>query len=255
MADPPALPAPAEGQEFATVSQPLFSSGPGAAEATAGIPAPGDPLDTAPSGGEAPAGPETMPQPVYDPPAMPQAAVAEVGSAEPSGTETEARTKTGAPDDPLIASIGRDPENANQTPEASASEKSEQPGVVLELDRKRWREVQQRLALAGFNPGSADGIPGSRTQEAIGAWQQEHGLTADGILYADQLVLLENETESAYRSLLKSARARAAAAASEAERSSAPAVHSSSTGRYIDQHGCLREPDGRAVPFYLPGCV
>jgi peptidoglycan hydrolase-like protein with peptidoglycan-binding domain len=254
MADQPALPAPAEGEEIATVSQPLFSSDPGAAEATPGSPAPTDPLDTAPSGREPPAGPETMPQPVYDPPAaMPQSA--EAGSAGPSGSQTQARVETGSSDDPQIASIGRDPENANQALASSTSDGSDQPVVVPELDRKRWREVQQRLSLAGFNPGSADGMPGPRTQEAIGAWQREHGLPADGILYADQLALLENETESAYRTLLKSARARAAAA-SKPERSSAPPVNrSTGTGRYIDQDGCLREPDGRAVPYYMPGCV
>ncbi len=42
--------------------------------------------------------------------------------------------------------------------------------------------LQQRLAAAGFNPGGADGIFGSRTRAAVVAYQRSKGLSADGVV-------------------------------------------------------------------------
>lgn len=41
-------------------------------------------------------------------------------------------------------------------------------------------EVQARLAQRGFDPGPPDGVSGPRTEQAIGAFQREHGMFADG---------------------------------------------------------------------------
>ncbi len=41
--------------------------------------------------------------------------------------------------------------------------------------------IQQRLQELGYNPGAADGIYGTRTQDAVTAFQRDQGLTADGI--------------------------------------------------------------------------
>lgn len=41
--------------------------------------------------------------------------------------------------------------------------------------------LQKRLAAAGFDPGGADGIFGSKTEAALKAFQESTGLAADGI--------------------------------------------------------------------------
>ena len=48
------------------------------------------------------------------------------------------------------------------------------------LSRAERREVQERLAALGHEIGEADGIIGSRTREAIRAFQAQAGLTVDG---------------------------------------------------------------------------
>lgn len=42
--------------------------------------------------------------------------------------------------------------------------------------------LQQRLIDSGFNPGTVDGIFGSRTRSAVVAFQQARGLAADGVV-------------------------------------------------------------------------
>ncbi|HXH01993.1 MAG TPA: peptidoglycan-binding protein [Candidatus Competibacteraceae bacterium] len=44
------------------------------------------------------------------------------------------------------------------------------------------KELQNRLAALGFNPGPADGIFGSMTEVAVKAFQRSRGLAADGIV-------------------------------------------------------------------------
>jgi peptidoglycan hydrolase-like protein with peptidoglycan-binding domain len=41
-------------------------------------------------------------------------------------------------------------------------------------------EVQVALQKAGYNPGVADGVFGSRTREAISRYQRDHGLAVTG---------------------------------------------------------------------------
>ena len=52
----------------------------------------------------------------------------------------------------------------------------------LELSRSERREVQEGLAVAGFNPGAADGLFGQRTRVAIGRWQLSSGSDKTGYL-------------------------------------------------------------------------
>lgn len=42
-------------------------------------------------------------------------------------------------------------------------------------------QIQERLTELGYDPGTADGIFGTRTQEAVRAFQQDYGLAVDGI--------------------------------------------------------------------------
>ena len=45
--------------------------------------------------------------------------------------------------------------------------------------------AQESLAKLGFDPGSADGLIGSNTRQALRAWQKARGLPADGYLSVD----------------------------------------------------------------------
>lgn len=55
------------------------------------------------------------------------------------------------------------------------------------LSRSERIALQERLAAQGFDPGSADGIIGANTRQAVRAFQQSRGLPADG--YASQKLL------------------------------------------------------------------
>ena len=50
-----------------------------------------------------------------------------------------------------------------------------------EQDTTSTEAVQQRLAELGYYTGAVDGISGAGTKKAITLFQQQHGLTADGI--------------------------------------------------------------------------
>ena len=55
---------------------------------------------------------------------------------------------------------------------------------LLELSRSERRKVQEGLAVAGFDPGVADGLFGRRTRVAIGRWQLSGGADKTGYLDA-----------------------------------------------------------------------
>ena len=54
--------------------------------------------------------------------------------------------------------------------------------ALLELGRSERRKVQEGLAVAGFDPGAADGLFGQRTRIAIGRWQLSSGSDKTGYL-------------------------------------------------------------------------
>jgi peptidoglycan hydrolase-like protein with peptidoglycan-binding domain len=49
-----------------------------------------------------------------------------------------------------------------------------------DLPRERVRQVQERLAAAGFDPGPVDGVVGGRTRAALRAFQEARGLDPTG---------------------------------------------------------------------------
>ena len=51
-------------------------------------------------------------------------------------------------------------------------------------------QIQQRLQELGYDPGAADGIFGTRTQQAVQAFQRDYGLSADGIVGEKTLAAL-----------------------------------------------------------------
>ncbi len=56
------------------------------------------------------------------------------------------------------------------------------------------KDLQERLILLGYDVGTADGIFGTKTEKAVKAYQQDHGLSADGVVGEKTRKTLE-ETE------------------------------------------------------------
>ena len=67
---------------------------------------------------------------------------------------------------------------------------SEAEERALGLDRAKREEVQAGLIASGFDPGTADGVFGSRTRDALRAWQHVWGKPATGYLDAESAAAL-----------------------------------------------------------------
>jgi peptidoglycan hydrolase-like protein with peptidoglycan-binding domain len=89
---------------------------------------------------------------------------------------------TGRIDRRLVASLGMDADNGWSKKSVARTPRVRKPRVA-----KRWRptkthvkEVQQRLALIGYRPGTADGVYGRQTARAVKRFQRQVGLKATG---------------------------------------------------------------------------
>jgi hypothetical protein len=69
--------------------------------------------------------------------------------------------------------------------------------TVEELPRGEIVEIQELLVRLGFDVGTADGLPGSRTRSAIEAFQNETGLSPTGLPSRDLAQKLREAHESA----------------------------------------------------------
>ena len=116
----------------------------------------------------------------------------------------------------------------------------------LNLAKKDVREIQARLQVLGFDPKGIDGVLGRGARAAIGEWQTRQKLPATGFLGKAQLQLLGTLSDAAYGEWIKD----------DANRRlvETGGTRSGGTGRYIDQRGCLREANGKAVPNFKAGC-
>jgi len=97
----------------------------------------------------------------------------------PASTETSPSTTTTAPEATTTT-----PSTTTTTPSESAPTTFSLPeGTKLKLgegDPAIVEQLQQALASAGYDPGTADGTFGPQTEAAVVAFQQANGLTADG---------------------------------------------------------------------------
>ncbi len=73
--------------------------------------------------------------------------------------------------------LAAEPDAARTQEEAPALRLAE---TTTPRSRDLVRAVQERLAALGYQPGPIDGIAGSKTREAIGAFQAASGLAPDG---------------------------------------------------------------------------
>ena len=69
------------------------------------------------------------------------------------------------------------------------------------LSRYEIEEIQMRLNLEGYSPGLADGKIGSKTREAVRAWQVEHGYSGDGYPNLKLLNLLRKKSSHQSKNL------------------------------------------------------
>ena len=64
--------------------------------------------------------------------------------------------------------------------------------AAVGIDRATRRRIQLALAAQGFDPGSADGIFGQKTQAALRAWQAAKGYATTGNLTSEQARILQS---------------------------------------------------------------
>jgi hypothetical protein len=81
------------------------------------------------------------------------------------------------------------------TPATGASSFTLPEGTKLRLgegDPALVRQLQQTLVTAGYDPGSVDGSFGPTTEAAVTAFQQDNGLSADGVVGPDTAAALNS---------------------------------------------------------------
>jgi hypothetical protein len=138
-------------------------------------------------GGETPTtgatGPSATPTaPSETSPSPTQSTPYESGSTPPAGTGTPS-AGTSTPSDSGTSTPDTTPSTTGATgftlPEGTKLKRGEDadPGVVSQL--------QQALTSAGYDPGPVDGTYGQKTEAAVTAFQQDNGLTADGVVGPD----------------------------------------------------------------------
>lgn len=124
--------------------------------------------------------------------------------------------------------------------------------VFADLSSVGWKEVQIRLKLFGLDPGMADGILGRRTRLAFNEWQRQRNFIATDLMTNEQLRLLREETQTAYLEWLQTDIAPSPAVPrSSATQTQAPR---NTASPWLDDQGCLREPDGSFVTGFLDRC-
>ncbi|WP_416896935.1 MAG: peptidoglycan-binding domain-containing protein [Minwuia sp.] len=72
--------------------------------------------------------------------------------------------------------------------ETGATTADESPDRLTRRDE--IKELQRLLIDRGYDPGVADGLPGSKTRDAIRAWQSDRGLPEVGQINRDVLTRL-----------------------------------------------------------------
>ncbi len=76
-------------------------------------------------------------------------------------------------------------QDANQSQGAAqdpgkADQGKDSGGAAIQLNRTQTRMLQHQLNRAGLDAGSADGIFGTRTKQALEKWQTQKGLNPSG---------------------------------------------------------------------------
>ncbi len=67
----------------------------------------------------------------------------------------------------------------------------------LRLTRSQRTEIQRQLSALGYDAGVADGLWGSRTRQAVAAWQKANRRTATGYVTSAQVKLIASQAGTA----------------------------------------------------------
>ncbi len=124
-----------------------------------------------------------------------------VGKADPSGTETEGENTETRKNEAEATNTVPAQATPVPTPEPSVSDNTAPSNTglfggnyaTLRIKNKgaRVRLLQQALISLKYLSGSADGVFGSQTRQAVIAFQKANGLTADGLAGKRTLLALE----------------------------------------------------------------
>lgn len=66
--------------------------------------------------------------------------------------------------------------------QVTAPQPTTAPTTLSAATKKAVQRAQQRLQVLGYEPGSADGVMGSKTVIALKKFQSDHGLSVTGVL-------------------------------------------------------------------------
>ena len=147
------------------------------------------------------------------------------------------------------------PVQPTPTPAPDPAELAEAAEQALGLNRRAVREIQRRLKLIGHNPGGVDGLIGPRTRSAIRSWQTKRGFLAHGYLDSQQIALLEQESQQAYRQWQAEQRERAErerrrreqARREREQRRATPVPPRETRPPRVSSQGCARDSRGRII--------
>lgn len=128
------------------------------------------------------------------------------------------------------------------------------PSVQFEdFPASQIRNGQLRLQALGYQVGPADGILGPNTRSAIENFQDHNGLESTGAFDGPTIRMLMSEDAKAAPRSASSAQARTDSI-SESYRRDNSSDSNARGSRYIDDNGCLREPNGAFVPGFRIDC-
>jgi len=84
--------------------------------------------------------------------------------------------------DNLLDGNGDQQEEKEQETTTNTASPPKKPTIDFRgLTREQNREIQELLTKHGYSPGPADGLPGNKTKSAIRAYQEDNGLSVDGL--------------------------------------------------------------------------
>jgi peptidoglycan hydrolase-like protein with peptidoglycan-binding domain len=122
----------------------------------------------------------------------PVTSVAEPSTTTPASTETTPSSTTTTPRTTTPSTTTPTTTTPTTTSEGFTLPEGTKLRRGEEADTAVVTALQQALSSAGYDPGSADGTYGQKTEAAVVAFQQDNGLSADGVVGPETASALNN---------------------------------------------------------------